>query len=853
MSLMKVRVKFPDLRRVAAFGTSLLMLAAVGSSSATAKRNAGGADPSLAKVATPAPQPRSIELKLETPSSEFAGRWQEFTSKVSSRQKRSEELFVRFSALTGAPRVLYGDLGEAPMAAKSGDRAMLFLEEHAGSLGIDVRDLVPARAIESDKIHHFYYDQKYQDLPVFYGEVAVHYGADGHVRALTNTYTPVRPLSTTPAVAAAQAFDVALAAAGIENRSSVIADHHPSTTLGIWPTADGGRLAWKVFVPSRNPVGDFEVIVDAVSGATLEPVLNRMNTVDGIGKVHKPSPVVTEANDALRDNQTPPEASYFDVTLFGLDGSGKLIGPYSQVHPSQANTVVRANNDFSDLRHASNQFGEEEVYWAIHECETTFQSLGFTQANGNPVMNFPIRWYAHDSPAWGNQDNSSFTSNNELGPGTGLLQFGTGGVNDAHDAEIVWHEYGHATLWNQRPGINQNVTSEGIGEGFGDYLAGAMSQIVDSDGHGTRQGYYVTVGEWDATSYNPNGTPHPNLRNLNSSVLHPNRPSAVHSAGQVWSHPCHDFTLQLGVRTGLRAALEGNFLFDLSPTQVEGANAYLQADMMINGGALSGLIRNAFVERQTLAGTVVPIVHTPGVATVTNGVNYFLRYSSTNGNADVLTQFGSGSPTPLVGDWDGNGTYTPGIYDPGASAFFLKNSNTPGPADTIVIFGGTGLGLLPIVGDWDGNGTTTLGVYNPNTGGYFLRNSNTPGPAEITVIFGTGGGIPLAGDWDGNGTDTIGFCLTASATYFLKNANTPGPADFTFGYGAPGSLPVVGNWDASGGDGVGSYVPASGAFFLTNTLGPGNAAYSLVFGAPNGIPLSGDWNGPMHGPGVPAG
>src|SRR6185369_17729212 len=113
-------------------------------------------------------------------------------------------------------------------------------------------------------------------------------------------------------------------------------------------------------------------------------------------------------------------------------------------------------------------------------------------------MNYPIKVYAHSSPTWGNQDNSSFSSSNIDGTGTGILEFGTGGVDDTTDSEIVWHEYGHATLWNQRPGINQNVTKEGIGEGWGDYLAGSLSKR--EPGNWT---YGVTVGEWDAVSYNP--------------------------------------------------------------------------------------------------------------------------------------------------------------------------------------------------------------------------------------------------------------------------------------------------------------------------------------------------------------
>src|SRR5215813_15614387 len=43
---------------------------------------------------------------------------------------------------------------------------------------------------------------------------------------------------------------------------------------------------------------------------------------------------------------------------------------------------------------------------------------------------------------------------------------------------------------------------------------------------------------------------------------------------------------------------------------------------------------------------------------------------------------------------------------------------------------------IPIVGDWDGNGTTTIGVYEPSTASFFLRNRNTPGPADITIAGG---------------------------------------------------------------------------------------------------------------------
>ncbi|MBK6315771.1 MAG: hypothetical protein IPF53_16125 [Blastocatellia bacterium] len=59
-------------------------------------------------------------------------------------------------------------------------------------------------------------------------------------------------------------------------------------------------------------------------------------------------------------------------------------------------------------------------------------------------------------------------------------------------------------------------------------------------------------------------------------------------------------------------------------------------------------------------------------------------------------------------------------------------------------------GSVPIVGDWNGDGVDTVGVYITGTGTFFLRNSNSPGPADLAFTFGAGGGIPLSGDWNGN-------------------------------------------------------------------------------------------------------
>jgi hypothetical protein len=179
--------------------------------------------------------------------------------------------------------------------------------------------------------------------------------------------------------------------------------------------------------------------------------------------------------------------------------------------------------------------------------------------------------------------------------------------------------------------------------------------------------------------------------------------------------------------------------------------------------------------------------------------------------------------------------YTVGVYDPTASTFYLRNSNSTFIAgvagSTSVAYGVANSGLLPIAGDWDGNGTTTVGLYDPSTSTFFLKNSNTAGNADITFGFGTAaaGLLPIAGDWDGNGTTTVGLYDPSTSTFFLKNSNTAGVADITFSFGWAGGLkPVVGDWTGSGKTTVGLYNPATFTFYLknSNTAGAADSTFA---------------------------
>ncbi len=227
---------------------------------------------------------------------------------------------------------------------------------------------------------------------------------------------------------------------------------------------------------------------------------------------------------------------------------------------------------------------------------------------------------------------------------------------------------------------------------------------------------------------------------------------------------------------------------------------------------------------------------TTGVFRPTNGLLY-LKNNNTTGIADMALNYGLGGDYPVVGDWDGNGTVTIGVYRDGH--FYLKQANTLGFADVVFPFGTPG--DQPIAGDWDGDGVDTVGVYRPSIGQFLLRNTNSEGAIDKSFHLGNVGDVGIAGDWDGDGLDTTGVFRPSNGIIFLKNTNDTGIADVALNYGLPGDMPVTGDWDNDGIDTIGVY--RQGQFMLRNSNTIGFAEIIFGLGNPGDMPIAGNWDG----------
>lgn len=521
---------------------------------------------------------------------------------------------VRLDRRTGRVAALFGELGTVapPVKGTPGEvesETVAFLAGNASLLGAAdaAGELELERRVDAGAGSHLVFRQKAGALPVFDSGATVHVGADGRVYGVTSTFAPgLDPALAVsdPSIDEETARRVALDALSIT--SDALRDEDPfPAELGVAPV-DGGRLAWRLVVPVREPFGQWELFVDAGSGALVgEP--RSLVASAGRARVFVPNPIVSTGQTNLRDENNSdaavPASAYIAVDLQGLDSSGFVTGTYCTTDRTP-NRVRAADGDFTDLRRSNPGFNEVETYWAIDTAQRYIrETLGVENAAAYQIR---VNTYAFAD------DNSNYTA---FGDGRGVLNFGYGGVDDAQDAEIIWHEYGHAILDNQAR-LHFFGEAGAIHEGFGDYVAATMSMTVPGEAR-----FYPTVGEWDATSYSSAQVPF--LRRVNTGKRYPDDVrNQVHSDGEIWSSCLWALNGSLGRTTADRIIFNANFLFPRDATFADAAAAVLEADRQLNGGANANRVVAAFAEhgiRLEAAGPTVSSVRIKKARLVVDG------------------------------------------------------------------------------------------------------------------------------------------------------------------------------------------------------------------------------------------
>ena len=256
-------------------------------------------------------------------------------------------------------------------------------------------------------------------------------------------------------------------------------------------------------------------------------------------------------------------------------------------------------------------FDAAMAYFHIDRMQRYLQGLGFANVVHRSI---PVNLHATA------EDNSFYS------PTTRALNFGDGGVDDAQDADVISHEYGHAIQDSQVPGFG--VTTEGgtLGEGFGDYWQAAMSA-----NQGNADIFNTCFAEWDTSAVSDD--PLPCLRDVDhpwtvDEAVNECGGREIHCVGQAWANLLWTIRKQLGGATGDRLVVQSQFSYSVESGFRDASLALLFADRQLNGGANRAFLQNLLVARGFLTldelddqpSGALPLVF-PGDASGAAGVN----------------------------------------------------------------------------------------------------------------------------------------------------------------------------------------------------------------------------------------
>jgi hypothetical protein len=290
---------------------------------------------------------------------------------------------------------------------------------------------------------------------------------------------------------------------------------------------------------------------------------------------------LTDQNDA---DYTALQPAYRNVTLTNLDGSGYLRGDWANITSETGDPAYSPNNTFLYGR-SDDRFEQVMAYYWVTEAQKYIQSLGFgvtRRAINKESQDIRInQWGQDNSFSWDKHD---------------ILRFGKGGVDDAEDAEVILHEYGHAIQDSQMtPFGNFGLSEEAgsIGEGFGDYWAVTVSNVIAPTDDAP------CVADWDSVSYTAS-LPHC-LRRVDLDLRYPkDLKGEVHHDGQIWSRALWDIRNALGHVKADTIILEAQFGFAPDTSMPAAAAITVATAQGLYGNSAANAVRGAFEARGIL-------------------------------------------------------------------------------------------------------------------------------------------------------------------------------------------------------------------------------------------------------------
>lgn len=442
---------------------------------------------------------------------------------------------------------------------------------------------------------HYTFQQTYRGIPIYDATIKANLNKDMRLMSLLNNLKrPNGQVSGDFIKSKEDAED--LVTQQYQNGQS----HFTLSTTAKWWMTNGALVpVWVVETDGSDAA--MEVILNANDLAEIR-VKDRANychpggpqktTVDssGTGMVFNPDPLTTaqvnyggqyvdnsDADITVLNNQRE------SVTLQGISFNGgvfSLQGPHVKIDDAlESPSNVDPTSTDGNFNFTRSEQGFEAVmcYYHIDYYQRYIQSLGF-----NNIYNAPLNCDPH---GLNGQDNSHFVPNGT----SSRVAFGEGCVDDAEDADVVIHEYGHALSYSGSPNSNSGNERNGLDEGIGDYLATSYSRGISTFN-------WDDMFTWDGHNTCWSG------RDATDPMQYPPSGFNFYDYGEIWNTALSIAWGNVGQSVCDKVAFQELFMNNGNMTLNDAAHNIIDADTMLYGGIHTNEFQAAFCTKNIFQG-----------------------------------------------------------------------------------------------------------------------------------------------------------------------------------------------------------------------------------------------------------
>ncbi|MCF7912574.1 MAG: PKD domain-containing protein [Candidatus Cloacimonetes bacterium] len=506
---------------------------------------------------------------------------------------------MRVDGFTGIPAALY-NVNYQVKASDPETMARQYLAENADKLGMnkDLSDIEFVKSCDTASGYRVQFRQTKVGFPVYLSSVKVSINNDNVVVFVMNGYKRVGAVETSSSLSQSSALQIAKDYLGISGKLNF----EEIETMVYQENLLRNLLVHKVMlVPAEGVFGDWEILVDAVSGAIVRAEDKTCYYREtGSGWVFDPDPVTNAGTiygeDGFIDNGGEDtdsltaqlkEVELLDITESG--GSYSLVGPYAAIIDNEGPYTGLFMQDSTEFHYTRSElpFEAVNIYYHIDNSMRYLQEL-----MGYEIMPYQYTGGAHFDPhALDGEVNAYYSSY------TGHVAFGSPAeaVDAGEDNAIIRHELGHAIHdWITGGQLSQE---EGLSEGCADYWAQSYTRSLGCFEPGDLQ--YDWFGLW---GLQPEiGGDHLRVTNLPDHYPE-GLIGDVHYDGQLWSSSLMSIYDLIGKEVCDEILWAGISMTDYNTNQLDAAYAFIQADMDLNDGANIEQIVPVFAERGYIAG-----------------------------------------------------------------------------------------------------------------------------------------------------------------------------------------------------------------------------------------------------------